>query len=164
MLSQMLMLMPQGLLGRSPQWAIAGAAIGVLLWAAGGAFSRYLTTLVAVAIGTTIGMRLPSWLGWQIDGMGTGVAGGAAAGPERISPPPYLGRLMACTGSGFVERRCRLAGVGPWRDPADAAMAWKSSRFLFRALAGLAGAAESKIAAGLRGRPHGERGCQRLLA
>ncbi len=80
MLSQMLMLMPQGLLGRSPQWAIAGAAIGVLLWAAGGAFSRYLTTLVAVAIGTTIGMRLPSWLGWQIDGMGTGVAGALLLG------------------------------------------------------------------------------------
>lgn len=75
MLSQLRMLMPEGMLERSPQWALAGLALGVLLWAAGGAFSRYITTLVAVAVGTSIGMRIPSWLGWQIDGMGTGVAG-----------------------------------------------------------------------------------------
>lgn len=80
MFSQLLMLMPEALLGRSPQWALAGAAVGVLLWATGGTFSRYLTTLVAVAIGTSIGMRLPSWLGWQIDGMGTGVAGALLLG------------------------------------------------------------------------------------
>src|SRR5580700_9659647 len=80
MLSQLRMLMPDGMLERSPQWALAGLALGVLLWAAGGAFSRYITTLVAVAVGTSIGMRIPSWLGWQIDGMGTGVAGALLLG------------------------------------------------------------------------------------
>lgn len=75
MLSQLRMLMPDGMLERSPQWALAGLALGVLLWAVGGVFSRYITTLVAVAVGTSIGLRIPSWLGWQIDGMGTGVAG-----------------------------------------------------------------------------------------
>ena len=76
MLRELLGLMPGELL-RCPAGAAGGcAALGGILWAVGARFSRPILTLFAVGTGTFVGMRLPTWRGWQIDGMG--VAVGAA--------------------------------------------------------------------------------------
>src|SRR5687767_5383651 len=56
--------------------ALAGSAAGLVLWLAGSRFSRPLVTLLAVSVGAVVGMHLPGWFGWGIDGMG--LATGAA--------------------------------------------------------------------------------------
>ena len=56
--------------------ALVGSAAGLVLWLAGSRFSRSLVTLLAVSVGAVLGMHLPSWFGWGIDGMG--LATGAA--------------------------------------------------------------------------------------
>ena len=56
--------------------ALVGSAAGLVLWLAGSRFSRSLVTLLAVSVGAGLGMHLPGWFGWGIDGMG--LATGAA--------------------------------------------------------------------------------------
>src|SRR5687768_12184326 len=60
--------------------ALVGSAAGVVLWLAGSRFSRSLVTLLAVSIGALIGMQLPAWFGWEIDGMGVAVGGAMVLG------------------------------------------------------------------------------------
>src|SRR3954447_26189942 len=78
----------------------AGAfcALGVMMWIAGGRVSRSILALVGVAAGTVIGMHLPEWRGWHVDGMGLAV--GAAL---------LLGSAMF-----FMHRTCigLLLGLG----------------------------------------------------
>jgi hypothetical protein len=88
--------------------AIGGAIIGVALWLAGARFSRSLVTLMAVAIGTSVGVRLPGWLGWNIDGMAIGVGGAVLLGASgyllhRTWIGMYLALLLAV-----------WAGAGSW--------------------------------------------------
>jgi hypothetical protein len=87
---------------------IGGVIIGVALWLVGARFSRSLVTLMAVAIGTSIGVRLPGWLGWNIDGMAIGVGGAVLLGVSgyllhRTWIGLYLGLLLAV-----------WAGAGSW--------------------------------------------------
>jgi hypothetical protein len=56
------------------------AAFGAIVWICGARFSRSIIALSAVALGTMIGMRLPAWRGWQIDGMGVAVGGAVVLG------------------------------------------------------------------------------------
>jgi hypothetical protein len=60
--------------------AMAGAAVGAVLWLSGARFSRTLVGLVAVAIGAVAGMELPAWMGWTISGAAPAVALALAAG------------------------------------------------------------------------------------
>ena len=80
MLRELLSLLPEGIARCSPLAAGACAVLGVILWICGARFSRAILTLVAVAAGTVIGMRLPEWRGWQIDGMGLAVGGAIVLG------------------------------------------------------------------------------------
>jgi hypothetical protein len=80
MLREVVSLLPDVLVRCSPGKAEACAGLGVILWLCGGRFSRSILTLAAVAAGTFIGMRLPAWRGWQIDGMGLGVGGAVLLG------------------------------------------------------------------------------------
>jgi hypothetical protein len=75
MLPELMGFLPQGA-SCSLGGVVAGAVGGMALWLAGARFSRSIVTLAAVAIGTSFGLRLPGWLGWEIDGMG--IAVGAA--------------------------------------------------------------------------------------
>jgi len=72
--------LPDRLLDRPTSFAAAGILVGFAFWAAGSVFSRSLITLTAVAIGTSVGMHLPAWEGWKIDGMGLGVGGALVLG------------------------------------------------------------------------------------
>jgi len=80
MLYQLTAMLPSQVLTLSAGATVMCAVAGVALWLVGARFSRYLVTLAAVAVGTAIGMRLPVWMGWSIDGMGTAVAGAIVVG------------------------------------------------------------------------------------
>lgn len=80
MLYQLTALLPSELLRLSAGATVMCAVAGIALWLVGARFSRYLVTLAAVAVGTVVGMRLPTWMGWQVDGMGTAVAGAIVIG------------------------------------------------------------------------------------
>jgi hypothetical protein len=60
--------------------ALVGSAAGAILWLAGSRFSRSLVTLLAVTVGAAVGMHLPGWMGWPIDGMGLAVGGAVVLG------------------------------------------------------------------------------------
>jgi hypothetical protein len=87
---------------------IGGAILGMAFWIAGARFSRSLITLIAVAIGTSVGIRLPGWLGWNFDGMVIGVGGAVLLGASgyllhRTWIGMYLALLLAI-----------WAGAGSW--------------------------------------------------
>ncbi len=56
--------------------ALACCALGVVLWGAGGRVSRSILALIAVAAGSVVGIHLPEWFGWHVEGMA--IAVGAA--------------------------------------------------------------------------------------
>ena len=80
MLQELLNLLPAVLMRCPPARSGLCALIGLLLWTCGARFSQSILTLTAVACGTLLGMHLPAWCGWQIDGMGLGVAGAVVLG------------------------------------------------------------------------------------
>jgi hypothetical protein len=60
--------------------ALMGSLMGLSLWIAGARFSRSILTLAAVALGTSIGMRLPQWAHWQVEPMAPAVGGAIGLG------------------------------------------------------------------------------------
>lgn len=80
MLRELLSLLPLDVLHCPPATAALCAALGLMLWVCGARYSRSILSLIAVAAGTMIGMRLPAWRGWQIDGMGLAVGGAVLLG------------------------------------------------------------------------------------
>jgi hypothetical protein len=77
--------------------AILLCALGVVLWLVGGRLSRSVLVLAAVAAGTVIGMRLPGWRGWQIDGMGLAVGGAMlCGGMVFFMHRTCIGLLLSC--------------------------------------------------------------------
>ena len=80
MLRGLLGLFPDALLRCPPAIAAACAIGGFVLWIIGARFSRSLLALGGVALGASIGMRLPKWCGWQIDGMGLAIGSAIVLG------------------------------------------------------------------------------------
>ncbi|MFI5380544.1 MAG: hypothetical protein ACHRHE_14705 [Tepidisphaerales bacterium] len=74
MLTQVLQAMPPE--AASGLWllAIAGVAVGGLLWLAGSRFSRPLVSLVCAVAGAVIGLKLPAWTGVSIAAWGGAIA------------------------------------------------------------------------------------------
>ena len=78
-----------------------GTLIGAALWLAGSCFSRSLITLSTVSLGTTLGMCLPRWMGWTIDGMAPAVGGAVILGVSgyvlhRVWVGIGLGLVLSC--------------------------------------------------------------------
>jgi hypothetical protein len=113
------------LLPREPQTvtmvlALVGSLLGLGLWLAGARFSRSMLTLGAVALGTAIGMRLPLWCGWSIDGMGPAVGGAVILGVSAYVLHRYwvgfwLGLVLAVWTSLAVWSA--LGSEGRWNCP-----------------------------------------------
>jgi hypothetical protein len=80
MLRDALMLLPDVIVRCPLETAIALCALGGVLWTIGGRLSRSILALVAVAGGTVIGMHVPQWEGWHIDGMALAVGGAIVLG------------------------------------------------------------------------------------
>ena len=98
MLREAVSLLPDAIVRCPLGTAGAFCALGVMMWVVGGRVSRSILALVGVAAGTVVGMHLPEWRGWQVDGMGLAV--GAAL---------LLGSAMF-----FMHRTCigLLLGLG----------------------------------------------------
>jgi hypothetical protein len=84
--------------------AMVGSLVGLCLWIAGARFSQSILTLAAVAMGTTIGMRLPGWRHWQIDPMAPAVAGAIILGVSayafhRVWVGIWLGVVLSTWGT-----------------------------------------------------------------
>jgi hypothetical protein len=108
MLRELLALLPDVLLRCPSGTAAVCAGLGAALWLIGGRFSRSILALAAVALGTFIGMRLPVWRGWQIDGMGVAVGGAILLGTAAfLFHRTCIGLLL---GTGLVL----WAGTGVW--------------------------------------------------
>jgi hypothetical protein len=60
--------------------AVIGSIIGLIMWIAAARFSRSILTLAAVALGTSIGMKLPLWAHWTIEPMAPAVGGAIVLG------------------------------------------------------------------------------------
>jgi len=60
--------------------ATAVAALGALLWLAGGRFGESITCLAGVAAGTLIGLHLPQWLSIPASNWATAIVGALAGG------------------------------------------------------------------------------------
>lgn len=74
--------------------ALIGAVFGIGLWIAGVKVSRPLVTLLTVLVGATIGMQMPGWFQWTINGAG-----------------PAVGAAVVLGVSGFVLHRMWV-GIG----------------------------------------------------
>jgi hypothetical protein len=80
MLHQLLQLLPNWLMHCVPVVLAWGVVAGVMLWALGARFSRSMLTLLAVTVGSWIGIRLPPFFGWSIEPMCVGVLGAIVMG------------------------------------------------------------------------------------
>ncbi|HEY2589114.1 MAG TPA: hypothetical protein VGI81_25450 [Tepidisphaeraceae bacterium] len=108
MLREVLSFLPDALVRVAPVVAAGCAALGVMLWLCGARYSLSILSLVAVAAGATIGMKLPAWRGWQIDGMGLAVGGALVLG---------AGAFLChrtCIGALLAAGMMLWAGTGVW--------------------------------------------------
>jgi hypothetical protein len=115
--------------------SLVGTLIGVGLWLSGARHSRTILTLVAVALGAVIGMKLPHWRHWSIDPMAPAVGlsvvlGLSAFSLHRLWVGFWLGLVLAAWAT------LALWGVAApgesWQWPA-----WQSGQELGRYLADL---------------------------
>ncbi|MDB5173435.1 MAG: hypothetical protein JWN51_2208 [Phycisphaerales bacterium] len=133
MLQELLALLPENLTRVAPAVAFGIAGGGAILGICGARFSRSLLTLVMVAVGTYVGMRLPQWLNWGIDPMGPAfgaaiVLGLAGYAFHRMVEGILLGVVLAAA-----------AGVGTWLALAPGATwQWPGMDWSAGAAAGLA--------------------------
>jgi hypothetical protein len=80
MIQQFLALLPRQINSLALAIAIAGAVLGGLLWLGGSRFSRTLMTLISVSTGGLVGLQLPRWFGWGLEGWATAVLGALVLG------------------------------------------------------------------------------------
>jgi hypothetical protein len=93
---------------------------GVVLWLTGTAWSRSFLTLLAVAIGGTLGMLVPRWQLWPINSMSAAVLGAVGLGVsafllERMWVGLTLGFVLAMWASLGTWMLCR--GDAVWQAP-----------------------------------------------
>lgn len=125
MIQQLMALLPRQIDGLAMVLAIAGAIIGLILWIAGSRFSRTLVTLISVSSGALIGMKMPAWFGWPLEGWSTAVLGALILGisgyaAHRVWIGAGLGIVLACwaiMGTFVVYHTTGEAGK-PWTWPA----------------------------------------------
>jgi hypothetical protein len=80
MLQEWLARLPQDIGPRGLMLALIAAGVGLVLWVVGARFSRSIFTLLGVAAGTWVGMRVPRWMGWEIDAMAVAIGGALVLG------------------------------------------------------------------------------------
>ncbi len=120
MLQELLTRLPSEAGPRGLAVALAVAAAGLVLWVAGARFSRSIFTLVGVAAGAWLGLRVPRWMGWEIDAMAISIGGALVLGLagyllHTMWVGAALGTMLAAAGVGIAWHRLGL-GVG-WSLP-----------------------------------------------
>ena len=126
MVQKFLLLLPHEAGPRALGVALAVGAVGAVLWLAGARFSRSLIALLAVAAGALLGILLPRWLGWSINGMATTVGGAIffgilGYGGHRAWVAAALGVVLAVWAGLATWAIC--PGSREWTWPAFASLA-----------------------------------------
>jgi hypothetical protein len=105
--------------------ALACCALGAVLWTTGGRVSRSILTLVAVAAGSVVGLHLPEWYGWQVEGMAIAVGAAIVLGSAVL----FMHRT--CIGLLLGLAVMLWAGLGTWifLAPNDATWDWRAARW-----------------------------------
>jgi hypothetical protein len=109
MIQEMLSAMPKEAGTMALACAIAGTVVGAGLWLTGARFSRSIVTLSLTSLGALVGMRVPAWMGWGIDGWAGGVGGAIALGVAGFA----MHRLWVGVALGVVL--ASWAAVGTWQ-------------------------------------------------
>jgi hypothetical protein len=117
MLHQLLAWLPQHVDSRAFVIAWAVACVGLMLAVGGARFSRSIFTLMAVAGGAWAGMRVPRWVGWELDPMATGIGAGLVMGLvgfllHRAWIGLTLGIMLATFGLAITWHRLLAIGAG----------------------------------------------------
>ena len=121
MLQQLTALLPDALAHRPPAFAAVMAAAGLGLWLVGGRFSRGLLCLALVAAGAFVGMRMPRWFGWGIDGAALGIGGAILLGASGYFLDRFWTGVLFGATLGFWAGLAAWAAVAPtarWSVPA----------------------------------------------
>jgi hypothetical protein len=98
MIQQFLGLLPRQIDSLPLALAMAAALLGALLWLGGSRFSRALMTLISVSAGALVGLQLPTWAGWGLEGWATAVLGALVLGISGYA----LHKLWVGLGLGMV--------------------------------------------------------------
>jgi hypothetical protein len=80
MLQQLLAILPQQIHPVALIVAVSGAILGGILWLGGSRFSRTVVTLLCVSTGALVGLQMPEWFGWGLEGWATAVLGAIVLG------------------------------------------------------------------------------------
>lgn len=123
MVQELLPLLPNALTAPQVVTSICALIAGVFLWLTGAAWSRWIVTLVAVALGGALGMMLPRWYLWPINSMALAVLGAVGLGlsaflVERMWVGLTLGFVLACWATLGTWILCRGADF-VWPERAD---------------------------------------------
>ena len=125
MIQQLIALLPRQINHLAVMIAVAGAFFGLILWLGGSRFSRALVTLISVSMGAVIGMQLPLWFGWPLEGWATAVLGSLVLGISgfmlhRAWVGAGLGLVLACWAAlgTFIACGGAADGAKPWEWPA----------------------------------------------
>jgi hypothetical protein len=108
MIQEILPLLPQPLGSSLFTLCVIAVTVGALLWIMGAVWSRGIVTLVAVAVGATLGMQLPRWYLWPVNSMSLAVLGAVVLGIIAFAIP----RLWVGFTLGAVL--CAWALLGTW--------------------------------------------------
>ncbi len=120
MFQELLPLLPKEVGTLALVLAMVGTLMGAGLWLIGARYSRSLITLLLVSMGGWIGLFLPHWFGWNIQGWATAIAsalilGGSGFVLHRFWVGVGLGFVMAGWAAVAVWIVCK--GVGVWTIP-----------------------------------------------
>lgn len=80
MVQELLPILPPELTNPQAALGLVIVGAGLFLWFMGAARSRAILTLLAVALGATLGMLVPRWQMWPINSMSTAVLGAVGLG------------------------------------------------------------------------------------
>lgn len=80
MIQQLLAILPKNIGSLTILLAFAGAFVGGVLWLGGSRFSRTLVTLTSVSTGALVGLHMPQWFGWALEGWSTAILGALLLG------------------------------------------------------------------------------------
>jgi hypothetical protein len=120
MVQELLPLLPKELGTLALVIALSGTVVGAALWLMGARFSRTLITLLLVSGGAWVGMLLPRWRHWPIEGWATGLGGAVICGAagffmHRLWVGLSLGLVLA--GWAAVVTWLAFKGDGTWTLP-----------------------------------------------
>ncbi len=120
MVQELLLLLPKEVGTLALVLAMVGTLLGAGLWLIGSRYSRSLITLLLVSVGGWIGLFLPHWFGWNIQGWATAILSALVLGASGF----VIHRFWVGVGLGFVLAGwAALAvwivckGVGVWTLP-----------------------------------------------